>query len=443
MSHPEPSIDDLLAKARKGELRDLHVARTITTRDGTTHGYSVQTDGNSPEELAAAERQLAAERQALKETQEADRLRPIDVPEAMLAYQAQQAIEMQAFKAELARQRERDEAAEAAARSAKVSADAARSFVPDPENSLTKRWLEFVGLTGDIDWEAQRTENQNVAYFLEFREWWGRDDDLRVINRQLINRFITFLKTQRIVLAGARKGQAGLGGRTVDNHTFAINKFLKWAQDKGYFPEDKKLPTEGQAVVKKKARKKLARKANPPYTPAQLRAIFDPKIYDAKLAHHWWPPLLALFTGARRGEIAQLLLDDIEMIEGIPALTITDLGDEDKHVKSEAARRTIPIHPELVTLGFLDYVEDVRSLDIGPYLFPGIAANAYGEKGNAVGTAWGRHLQKCGLSEGSSPTFHSFRATAIELLKKSSVDFDMRCQMVGHESGHVGEDYTG
>jgi hypothetical protein len=30
-------------------------------------------------------------------------------------------------------------------------------------------------------------------------------------------------------------------------------------------------------------------------------------------------------------------------------------------------------------------------------------------------------------------TYHSFRSTAITVLKRAKVDIDMRCQLVGHE----------
>ena len=43
-----------------------------------------------------------------------------------------------------------------------------------------------------------------------------------------------------------------------------------------------------------------------------LTRIFDPDTYKSrKLPHSFWPPLLALQTGARYNEIAQLYLDDI------------------------------------------------------------------------------------------------------------------------------------
>lgn len=52
--------------------------------------------------------------------------------------------------------------------------------------------------------------------------------------------------------------------RTVDNYTAVLNGFLMWAQEKSYFPDSRRLPTAGQAIVKKVARNRRKDKANRP-----------------------------------------------------------------------------------------------------------------------------------------------------------------------------------
>jgi hypothetical protein len=58
------------------------------------------------------------------------------------------------------------------------------------------------------------------------------------------------------------------------------------------------------AIVKKAARTRRKDKSNPAYTPAQLIELFQHECYQFSLAHHFWPPLIALFSGARRREAA-------------------------------------------------------------------------------------------------------------------------------------------
>lgn len=71
-----------------------------------------------------------------------------------------------------------------------------------------------------------------------------------------------------------------------------------------------------------------------------------------------WIPLIALFTGARLEEIAQLQVDDvrIDALRGnVPIIRFTDLGD-DQALKTDAARRDVPIHKELIKAGLLRFV---------------------------------------------------------------------------------------
>ncbi len=451
MKRKEPTVAELLAKAQQGELRDLTATQTVTLPNGQQHSYTIKTDSDSPEELAAFERLESKKQAELADIVARHQEQPLQVPEAMRLYLEQQQRELDAFRAELLAKMAQEERQSDASRSggpvparpaSKEGDDEPLRFTPDAGNRLSKRWAEYLALTSSVDWTGSRTAPANIKKFEEFRTWWGKDEDIRAIDRTLINSFIVHLRTERIVGNGKRRGMRGLDERSVDNFTSVLNKFLAWAQNKGYFPDDRRLPTANQTLVSKAARRKRSANANPRYTDHQLRTLFDPERYQFKLAHHWWPPLIALFTGGRRREICQLLVHDFTVIEGIPALSIDDLGDDDKSLKTFAARRTIPVHPMLIELGLLDYVEDVKALALGPELFPGISANKYGEKGASTGTAWGRYVKECGVVGTKVPTFHSFRATAIDVLKAKGVSLDMRCQLVGHEFDHVSADYN-
>ena len=450
MSKPEPSIADILAKARKGELRDLRATKTITLPDGSKHGYDVQTDSNDPAEIAAFERQVERERAELRATEQRYHDRPPQIPEAMLEYQRKQAEEMARYKEELAA-RERS-LAQAAMQSLMIPATptpvvsvpapkAAKPFTAD-ENRITRRWAEYVAQATGAQWTTERGVKSYKRMFELFLTSWGKDGDIATITREDINKFIQYLLVEKTVEAGDRLGDDGLKHRTVDNHVGVISGLLKWARNKGYFPDEQRLPTEEQTLFKKKARKAAAGLANPVHTIGQLQTLFDPKNFRPAEAHHFWPPLISLFAGTRRREVAQLLLSDFYVKDGIQAMSINILEDEDKSVKSAAAIRVIPVHPELIKLGLIEYLEDVKALNLGPEVFPGIGINSNGEKGNAIGNFWRNHMKKLGLFNSRSPTFHSFRSTALQELKDRGVEWEMRCQLAGHEIDHVSEGYN-
>lgn len=102
------------------------------------------------------------------------------------------------------------------------------------------------------------------------------------------------------------------------------------------------------------------------FTMTEVESIFSGYIYQGtpptnrtKAYPFWfWLPLIGYFTGARTNEIAQLDTADIREIDGHPCFDFcpdNPKAFEAKRVKTEEARQ-VPIHPRLLELGFLDYV---------------------------------------------------------------------------------------
>jgi len=68
----------------------------------------------------------------------------------------------------------------------------------------------------------------------------------------------------------------------------------------------------------------------------------------------FWLPLIALFTGMRLEEIAQLRCKDIKQVDGVGVIDVnTSDGNQLKNLNSQ---RLIPIHSELLKIGLLDRV---------------------------------------------------------------------------------------
>lgn len=61
--------------------------------------------------------------------------------------------------------------------------------------------------------------------------------------------------------------------------------------------------------------------------------------------------LLCLHAGARLGEMVQPLIDDANKIDGGAAIRIRE--GEGKSLKTAASEGVVPIHAQLVDLGFL------------------------------------------------------------------------------------------
>jgi integrase len=106
------------------------------------------------------------------------------------------------------------------------------------------------------------------------------------------------------------------------------------------------------------------------FTMAEVETIFSGYIYQGALPSNrtkaypfwFWLPLIGYFTGARTNEIAQLDTADVREIDGHPCFDFCPddpKTPEAKRVKTEEARQ-VPIHPRLIELGFLKYVEAQR-----------------------------------------------------------------------------------
>lgn len=95
-----------------------------------------------------------------------------------------------------------------------------------------------------------------------------------------------------------------------------------------------------------------------PFTLKQLQAIFEMRVFKSSRNYKFWIPMLALYTGARLNELCQLLVNDIKFDGDIAFFSINDDGD--KKLKTSAAVRIVPIHSELVKMGFMDYVKEMR-----------------------------------------------------------------------------------
>jgi len=106
------------------------------------------------------------------------------------------------------------------------------------------------------------------------------------------------------------------------------------------------------------------------FSPDDVDAIFSGFIYQGvvpndrtKAYPYWfWMPLVGYFTGARTNEIAQLDTSDIKEVCGYPCFDFCaddPKTPEAKRIKTEEARQ-VPIHPRLIELGFLEYVDSQR-----------------------------------------------------------------------------------
>ncbi|MGB3554962.1 MAG: site-specific integrase [Jannaschia sp.] len=126
-----------------------------------------------------------------------------------------------------------------------------------------------------------------------------------------------------------------------------------------------------------------------------------------------WETLLAMFTGAQLREVARLVPSDIRSEDVIWYIDINADGEK-KNFKSPAANRRVPIHSELIRLGFLEWMEGCAKQ---PHLFTSFTHNTKDGYGRNLGRWFRTILIKIGIKE-YGLVFHSLRHTAITRMRQ-------------------------
>lgn len=160
-----------------------------------------------------------------------------------------------------------------------------------------------------------------------------------------------------------------------------------------------------------------------------------------------------LYTGARLGEIAQLRLDQIIKDEPTKShfFSITDAA-EGQTIKTENSRRKVPIHEDLVKLGFLTYVNQRRQAD-EEQLFARMQPDSNGNWGRPYSrwfngqTVKGKrrtgYLENCGIdrlhAEKNTKSFRHYLANRTKqqsaIAGENQLNYEVWCEITGHSSG--------
>jgi integrase len=141
-----------------------------------------------------------------------------------------------------------------------------------------------------------------------------------------------------------------------------------------------------------------------------------------------WMQLLALYTGARRVAIVQLKISDFTEYKANHWSVHFD--EEFDKVGRE---REIPLHDDLIAMGLIDYIHDVKSLKLADdNIFPHIPDSENG-KSHTFGNRFGEEKTALGIAKGGC--FHTLRTTLISTLALNNCLPRPERAFVGHATG--------
>lgn len=278
-----------------------------------------------------------------------------------------------------------------------------------------------------------KTKTEWEGICTRFVESVGADLPVRSLTQAHIRNF----KTGMLTNASKRTGQP-VAPVTVKKVLSALRAVLAWGKAEGYLTAN---VADGITVVGTLKDREDGRQ---PYSAEDLAVLFSRDACLARSANEarkrrsadTWLPWLALYTGARLEELGQLRVTDVREEDGVLFLAI-ELGDG-KRLKTRSSRRRIPVHPDLIRMGFLDLVAAQRTASQAR-LFPELTATRYGSVTAQWSKWWGRHARRLGISD-RKKTFHSFRHLFKDAARAVMPE-EHHDALTGHSNRSVGRSY--
>ena len=231
-----------------------------------------------------------------------------------------------------------------------------------------------------------------------------------------------------------------------------LTTFMNFGVSQGYIKENyilgMKIP-----IPKTEGRKKRE-----PFSPEDLGKILSPKSYldwtvdfgkttksrkpnVVKYQNSfYWAFLIGIFSGMRTNETAQLRIEDIIKKENVWMISIDET--EGKSVKTTSSIRKVPVHPTLISLGFIDYVKIIKSKGVDR-VFPELTKQRDGYSTKISQHYNEKFLPSVGVWKKQVKVLYSTRHTFINRCYNKGVDRDIIKSIVGHEPDFTMDVYGG
>ncbi|MFT6915197.1 MAG: integrase [Motiliproteus sp.] len=318
-----------------------------------------------------------------------------------------------------------------------------------------KRWLhakmKWLGNAADEPSDSVKRYNQNAAKFFALINGNLRIDQITLEHLQAFDTHFPNLPSRVLTNKESRHHQslndlknAGIYGKGTLTGTTAhkkcmgaIKKMLSDAYSMGLI--SKSVGALHTARIELPIIKDNSKRLH--FTPSDLKAIFDSPFFlngwrglDRDGQTMFWMFIMALYSGARNGELLYLGRSSVEECPqtGIWYLSIVnEIKDAQvmRTAKNKNSIRKIPIHDAVIKLGFLDFHKQATS-DF--YLFSTIsersssASSQFSSKASALLDAHGAHIP-------NRKTFYSFRHTIItHAVRNASIGIEAVSALTGH-----------
>ena len=244
-----------------------------------------------------------------------------------------------------------------------------------------------------------------------------------------------------IQLHGGDPSLSKVGNKTIRTKWFgAFNRLFGYAVHMKYISEN---PLSG--VMPKKSDDVVVWKRKA-WSPDHIASLFSKPLFTGATSlggyrdqagslvskdARYWLPLVALWTGMRLDEIGATRRDEFKNENGVWFFDLRERPLKGpRRVKNAMSRRIVPVHQQLVQLGFVDYAAVQTE-----WVFPDLPHG--GEREGSTTAQFSKWFGRWRRANGLAPSdgsydFHSFRHTFKDACRRALITEDVHDLLTGH-----------
>lgn len=225
------------------------------------------------------------------------------------------------------------------------------------------------------------------------------------------------LNAREIVAANkvSKKPKVTIQKKTVRRHMGNLSSFCTWAERNDFMAAN---PVRGLMPKKEDTNRRKS------FTDEELKKLFSAPLFTGcekatwrgfdlsgnvhVRDHRYWIPYVMALSGARPGEVAQLHVENVREQHGMWTMHITTEGEGNKRVKTKGSMRVVPIHSELIRLGFVKHCQKMAQAG-HKQIFPELKIPKSGQVAPQMGREFGRYLERLGIKSGPDIVLYSLR----------------------------------